>query len=120
VERKRSLLFVCAMVALCAATPTLLGQEQAQEQVTRPKLRLYFTVRPSTQGVDMEAIKGEMAKGTTIPLWTFDVHSSRDGNTYPGVMVGLDPFNAPGSVSVPTKVVPLIIRTSEVGLPWTL
>jgi hypothetical protein len=115
-ERKRPLLFVCAMVALYAAAPTLLGQEQAQEQSNKLKLRGYFTVRRPAQGIDMDTIKGEMAKGATLPLWTFDAHSSRDGNTYPGVMVGLDPFNNPGSVSVPTKVVPLIIKTHEVGV----
>lgn len=114
-ERKRLLLFLCASVALCAAVPALLGQEQAQEQVKGPRLRGYFTSR-TPQGIDLETIKGEMAKSTTIPLWTFDQHSSRDGNSYPGVMVGLDPFNNPGSVSVPTKVIPVIIKTHEVGV----
>ena len=113
---KRLLLFVCAMVTLCAAAPTLLGQEQVREQEKRPKLRGYFTVSRPAHGVDMEAIKGEMAKSTTLPMWTFDAHSSRDGNSYPGAMVGLDPFTSPGSVSVPTKVVPVIIRTHQVGV----
>ena len=115
-ERKRSLVFVYAMVALCAAAPTLLGQEQDQEQVNRPRLRGYFTVRKPAQGIDMDTIKGEIAKSTTLPLWTFDAHSSRDGNSYPGVMVGLNPFNNPGSVSVPTNVVPVIIKTHKVGV----
>ena len=114
-ERKRLLLFACAMVALCAAAPNL-GEEPAQEQATRPRLRGYFTVRRPAQGVDMEAIKGEIAKSATLPLWTFDFPSSRDGNSYPGAMVGLDPFTSPGSVSVPTKVVPVIIRTHQVGV----
>src|SRR6516225_1835279 len=103
------------MVALCAAAPNL-GEEPAQEQATRPRLRGYFTVRRPAQGVDMEAIKGEIAKSATLPLWTFDSPSSRDGNSYPGAMVGLDPFTSPGSVSVPTKVVPVIIRTHQVGV----
>ena len=114
-ERKRLLLFACAMVALCAAAPNL-GEEPAQEQATRPRLRGYFTVRRPAQGVDMEAIKGEIAKSATLPLWTFDFPSSRDGNSYPGAMVGLDPFTSPGSVSVPTNVVPVIIRTHQVGV----
>ena len=42
-KHRRLVLFFCAMVALCAAAPTLLGQEQAQEQVTRPTLRGFFT-----------------------------------------------------------------------------
>jgi len=97
VKGKRLLLFVCAIVTLCAAAPTLLGQEQAQEQVKNPRLQGHFTVRRPAQGVDLDAIKGEMAKSTTLPLWTFDVHSSRDGQSYPGVMVGS------GSVYQPRK-----------------
>src|SRR6516162_5858579 len=106
------------MVTLCAAAPTLLGQEQVREQEKRPKLRGYFTVSRPAHGVDMEAIKGEMAKSTTLPMWTFDAHSSRDGNSYPGAMVGLDPFTSPGSVSVPTKVVPVIIKTHTTAVSF--
>ena len=115
-ERKRLLLFLCAMVALCAAAPALWAQEQAQEQAKAPRLRGYFTVRKPAQGIDIDTIKEEMAKSTTLPLWTFTVSSSRDGNPYLGAMVGLDPFNNPGSVSVPTNVVPVVIKTHKVGV----
>jgi len=118
VKGKRLLLFVCAIVTLCSAAPTLLGQEQAQEQVKNPRLQGHFTVRRPAQGVDLDAIKGEMAKSTTLPLWTFDVHSSRDGQSYPGVMVGLDPFTSPGSVSVPTQVIPVIIKTHTTAVSF--
>jgi hypothetical protein len=117
VERKRLLLFVCAAVALCAAAPNL-GQEEAQEPVKNPRLQGHFTVRRPAQGVDLDAIKGEMATSTTLPLWTFDAHSSRDGQSYPGVMVGLDPFNNPGSVSVVTNVIPLIIKTNTIAVSF--
>lgn len=52
----------------------------------------------------------------TLPLWTYKVHSSRDGNHYPGVMVGGDPFKNPGTTKVPTFVVPLILETQTVVL----
>jgi hypothetical protein len=115
VERKQLLLFLCASVALCAA-PALLGQEQAQDQVSgRLRLRGQHTFRSSAPRIDLETIKGEMAKSATLPLWTFDVHSSRDGNSYAGAMVGRDPYNNPGSVSVVTYVIPLILETQEIG-----
>jgi hypothetical protein len=115
-ERKPLLLFVCAVVALCAAAPAVFGQEQAQEQTQKVRQRGYFTVRKPAQGIDLDTVKGEIAKSTTLPLWTFDVHSSRDGQSYPGVMVGLDPFNNPGSVSVVTNVIPVIIKTNTIAV----
>jgi hypothetical protein len=105
------------MLALCAAAPTFLAQEQAQERV-KPRLRGYFTVRKPPQGIDLDTVKREMANSTTLPLWNFTVGSSRDGNFYLGAMVGRDPYNNPGSVSVPTKVVPVIIKTHKVGVSF--
>jgi hypothetical protein len=54
--------------------------------------------------------------GPTLPLWTFRVRSSRDGNSFSGAMVGQSPFNSPGTTRVPTKVIPLIIKTQNVGV----
>ncbi len=71
-ERKQLLFFLSAMFALCTTAPILLGQEQAQGQATSPRLRGYFTVRKPAQGIDIDTIKEEMAKSTTLPLWTFD------------------------------------------------
>ena len=64
------------------------------------------------QRFDIETIEGEKAKSTTLPLWAFDVHSSRDGKTYPAVIVGLDPFSNPGSVSMLTNVAPVLPRAA--------
>jgi hypothetical protein len=53
--------------------------------------------------------------GSTLPLWTFRVQSSRDGDKYSGAMVGTSPFNNPGKTKVPTKIIPLIIKTQAKG-----
>src|SRR5580704_8495105 len=53
--------------------------------------------------------------GPTLPLFTFRVRSSRDGNKYSGAMVGQNPFHEPGKTKVPTKVIPLIIKTQMIG-----
>jgi hypothetical protein len=54
----------------------------------------------------------------TLPLWTFRVHSSRDGDKFSGAMVGKDPFRNPGKTTVPTKVIPLIIKTNNVAVSF--
>ena len=78
------------------------------------KLDGYFAIRRPAQTIDMETLRRASGTGT-IPAWTFDVLSSRDSNEYRGAMVGRDPFNDPGSVSIPTTVIPLIITTNTVA-----
>jgi hypothetical protein len=56
--------------------------------------------------------------GEALPLWTFRIRSSRDGNQYSGSMVGRNPFKKPGTTKVPTKVIPLIIKTQTVGVSF--
>jgi hypothetical protein len=55
---------------------------------------------------------------TSLPLFTYNVLSSRDGNTYTGVIVGKDPFHngGGGTANVVTQVVPLVIETGSVGI----
>lgn len=108
--RIKNILLLCIVFGLAAIA---FGQ---QEQEQKPRLRGYFTVRHPVQVPDLATIQAESAKATTLPIWTFDVHSSRDGNNYVGAMVGRDPFNNPGSVSVPVYVIPLIIKTQTVGV----
>lgn len=56
--------------------------------------------------------------GQTLPLWVFRVRSSRDGNQYSGAMVGKNPFQNPGKTKVPTKVIPLIIKTQNLAVSF--
>ena len=51
----------------------------------------------------------------TLPLWTFDVKGSRDGDHHLGAIVGTSPFAYPATTRVPTYIVPLIIRTHSVA-----
>jgi hypothetical protein len=51
-----------------------------------------------------------------LPLFTYDVTSSRDGNKYAGAIVGNRPFNhGGGTVTVHTQIVPVIIVTKQVA-----
>jgi hypothetical protein len=58
-----------------------------------------------------------MAASSTLPLFTYNVTSTRDGNNYTGVMVGSNPFNGgDGQTSVTTQIIPLIIVTHKIGI----
>src|ERR1700720_253892 len=116
-QTKLILLSCCATVVLCASAPRLIGQNQEEAQVNGSRLKAYSWVKPAPSQSDVQAMKNLMATNPskTLPLWTFFVESSRDHNGYTGVMVGRDPFHGGGSASVPTFVVPLIIKTHRIG-----
>ncbi len=50
-----------------------------------------------------------------LPLWTFDILGSRDGNHHLGAIVGHSPFKNPQTDRIPTHIVPLLIRTHRVA-----
>jgi len=58
---------------------------------------------------------GSIFVGNTLPLWTFNIKGSRDGDHHLGVMVGRDPFRNPGTARVPTFIVPLVFQTHTVA-----
>ena len=92
-----SLFFVTLALSTTAAA---FGQEASNAQ----KPKGYFAVRPLF-GVDHETVRAAIADTATsgmIPLWTFNVTSTRDGNPYSGEMVGQSAFDAPNSsTSIP-------------------
>ena len=50
-----------------------------------------------------------------LPLFNYDVTSSRDGNSYQGTIVGRSPFSdAFGYTAVPAQIVPVIVITNSV------
>ncbi len=116
-QRKLSLFFSCTTVALCMTVSASFGQDQAQASKKLPPIKAYSWVKPPPSSGNVEATKSLAAAGSskTLPLWTFFTESSRDHNAYSGVMVGRDPFHGGGSVSVPTYVVPVIIKTNTIG-----
>jgi chitinase len=116
-QRKLVLFASCVAVVLCAFARQSVGQDQAQQESTKPRLHRYFWAKPAPNPIDVDTLASLAASSPTqtLPLTTFFVDSSRDGNHYRGVLVGKDPFNGGGSVSVPTYIVPLIIRTHQIG-----
>lgn len=120
------LLSACVATVLFAFALALPNYDRAQAQtsvrnprlapLTHPRL-----LKPAPKQADVEATLKLQARdpSRTLPLWTFSVQSSRDGNTYSGVMVGATPFSrhakGKADVAVPTYVVPLIIRTHTIA-----
>lgn len=82
-----------------------------------PKMKAYSWIKPGPHPDAVQAMKSMAgsAPAKTLPVWTYFTESARDGNAYSGIMVGRDPFNGGGTVSVPTYIVPLIIKTNTIG-----
>ena len=109
--------FSCLLATTLLAALAAYGQEQSG---VLPR-HAYYGVKAAPSAY-VEAIKNDLAReGSTsasgLPLWLYNVESSRDHNDYTGVMVGASPFTRSGnkSVSVPTYVVPLIIVTNRIA-----
>src|ERR1035438_1051572 len=87
---KGMLLFFCATIVWCAPTTVAFGQDPAKPDNAR--LRAYTTVMPRSGPGLRSGLRQPGAKSPMLPLWTFDVSSTRDHNNYSGVMVGRNPF----------------------------
>lgn len=93
------------------AGPAAFGQGQAQ----LPKLHLQMSHRFPNQKQNA-ALANSAAKPPSLPLFTYNVHSSRDGNDYSGTIVGRSPFNhGSGQVSVAVQVIPVVIMTNAIS-----
>jgi hypothetical protein len=73
--------------------------------------------RPNAAASSAQVISSANAAAASggLPLWTFKVRSSRDGNVYQGAMVGTSPFSNPRSTSVPAVVVPVVFHLHSVA-----
>jgi len=110
--RKSIVSFLFATIALVLAAPAAIAQQQS----ALPKQTPLFH-GPKEPAAAAEAAPGKSNANTagTLPLFSYTVTSSRDGNTYSGVIVGDSPFTDPrGSVRVPAQIVPVIIVTNSV------
>jgi hypothetical protein len=113
-HRKFGSLF-CHSMILGLLVPVV--QAQGTLQQDSEPTRVMTAVKPVQQSA-VQGTKSLMSTNQTnpgLPLWTYFTESSRDFGGYSGVMVGRDPFNGGGSVSVPANIVPLIIVTNAIA-----
>jgi hypothetical protein len=95
------------LLALVCCTTMLFGQGQSKA----PKLHGYFTVRPAPNGS-----AGLAPTRNGLPLWSYDITSTRDGNNYSGVMVGTTPFDGGNATTrVPTQIIPVIVKVHRIA-----
>ena len=102
----------CAMFTLCFALSAF-GQGEAK----LPKLHLK-SYHPAPLGMNQTMLAGPSAlvDPAQFTHWTFQVKSSRDGNSYPGVMVGNKALAGGSQPSnVPVEIVPVIVKTVALG-----
>jgi hypothetical protein len=82
----------------------------------RNQVRTEATSRPATSvpglTISTQSFPGSEA---LLPLWTFDILGSRDGDHHRGTIVGHSPFNNPQTDRIQTLIVPLLIRTHRVA-----
>src|SRR6266852_4245021 len=94
---------------LCVLSPPLFAQNSSSPQAL-------YKVVPLT-GVSDAAIGASVAAATTIPMWRYNIRSSRDGKPYTGVMVGRSPFfHGARTTQVPTFIIPLKVHMPDGGV----
>lgn len=97
--------------ACCALLACLsVGVTHAQAKF---KLKGLYGVKPATAG--NAAANAATTSTPSLPLFTYDLTSSRDHQHYSGVIVGRNAFKGGGAVNVSTYIVPLIIKTHLVA-----
>ena len=101
-QRLSLILLGCGLVM--SSVPATFAQATQQQQ----QLKAYYAVRPLNTPANAEHTPFTV----TLPTFTYNVVSSRDGNPYAGLIVGTDPSSNTGT-RVPTKVIPLIFKMPD-------
>jgi|SRR5579872_215444 len=100
-----------SLLVTCAAT--VFGQSQGE-------FAHRFQVKPSptiVHGTPSAIPPATLVTNSLLPVWNYQVISSRDGNVYEGVIVGHNPqtMGSHSGVSVTTQVVPIILKFQSVA-----
>src|SRR5437773_419645 len=96
-------------------TVTGLAQEVSVSQ--KPKLKAFTIVNPARDANGNMLRPADASASSALATFNYTTVSSRDGNTYSGVMVGQDPFSSGPftTTTVDTPIIPLIITTKSVA-----
>jgi hypothetical protein len=107
-------LFFSMVVFVCVAVSATFAFSQARTPRARLPIKQMVKHAPAQARAAVPLASAPATPG--LPLWSYSVHSDRDGNRYTGVMVGASPFNEDsGRTSVATQIVPIIFKTHTVG-----
>src|ERR1700687_1130014 len=104
--------FVLFVNVGCVLSPPLFAQDTATPTSPTPLDK----AGPLT-GVSDAEVGASVAAATTIPMWRYNITSSRDGKPYTGLMVGRSPFfHGARTTNVPTFIVPLKVHMPDGGV----
>lgn len=101
----------CAAVALMLALGVAGVSAQSQDQSKR------FHPKPSPTITHNPPGAAPVNPHAQLPVWNYHVTSTRDGNSYEGVIVGANPETrgARATTTVPAQVVPIILQFQSVA-----
>jgi len=102
------------LLFLVCVSPCLFNSASTLAQESHVKLKAYSTVKPARDSMGNQISPQDSV--SSLATFTYTVTSSRDGNTYTGMMVGQDPFGSGfAPVTVSTPIVPVIITVNSVA-----
>jgi hypothetical protein len=115
-KRKMYIPSACAVLCVCALSTSMLGQSKS---TPHPKLTLR-NHEPITHGTDPAARSQAIVSGSAaglLPVWSFQVASTRDGGVYAGSIVGANPTlrGDAASVNVVAQLIPVILKLHTIG-----
>src|SRR5438309_11603978 len=110
----RPALWWCLAFVMLAVTS---GPAQEVSASQKPKLKGFTIVRPARDANGNLRSPADASANSALATFNYTTVSSRDGNTYSGVMVGQDPFSSGPftTTTVDTPIIPLIITTKSVA-----
>jgi hypothetical protein len=101
---KRTILLLGAAIVWCAWLPFVFAQSK------RPTLKPYTTVIPARNfNWDAANTAARAPAASGLKIWTRTVVASKDGNSYPIVMVGQDPATSTVTTNIPAVIIPVIV-----------
>lgn len=119
-RRNAPMLTIFLATSLCLSGINVFGQAQEQTTPHRFSLKSAPAINhASKSGEELRraVVNGASSTSSTLPLWNYEVVSSRDGNLYEGIIVGHDPSvrGSGAAASVTTQLVPLVLRFHRIA-----
>ena len=119
---RRNAQSLASALALClASTVTVGAQQQAAPhklQFKNPPARVHGTLSPEAR--KSLVVSGLASGGNRLPVFNYQVVSSRDGNFYDGVIVGADPSarGAAAQTNIRAQLIPVILKFHTLGVAF--
>jgi hypothetical protein len=98
--------------AITYGTPRFMPQTNPQSSPAPAGIAASAAAKPAGLDISTRFFAGQ---DDALPLWTFNIKGSRDGNHHRGAIVGHSPFGKVGKDKISTYIIPLVIRTHRVA-----